>query len=437
MRARIDLGKPYVITQIYLYDFNGKAPVGTSYKVDAEVSAGVYQNIVSTDLAAYKAWKRFDVSVTTSALAVETPGYVGMPEIVVYGYEENHAPVLNSISNQTMNAGTSRTLNLSASDPDYDQIQIKAVGTLPSYAKLTDIGNGTAVLVLTPKSTDVGTKSISIRATDPDGLGSTRTFSVTVNAVTVGKGVQVERQLGTTPAKMGYLEFLPGDYATTSAPYPLVLFFHGIGERGNGTTELFNVAKNGPPLLAKNGRQFPAIVISPQLPKNKGSWPTADMTEFLNYVIGTYRVDMKRIYVTGLSLGGGGAWVAARDNLNLVAAVVPICGYAATTGYDALKGLPVWAFHHEVDTTVAYSSTTGKLKQITGINPESNRPQDNQTPGYTAGFDGAKWIWALGQAAPPVAQNPILTTYEGSSHNSWSKAYNNEAMWTWLFKQTK
>lgn len=239
-----------------------------------------------------------------------------------------------------------------------------------------------------------------------------------------------------------YYEYLPEGYGTR--PFALLVFFHGIGECGDGSeTQLRKVLTHGPPKLIEGGKAFDAIVISPQLPPDaegkcdKISWSTSITVPFVDAILSKYNVDRDRIYITGLSLGGGGTWMYAKARPNLVAAIVPVCGNGSSTGSEILRGMPIWAFHYEVDPDVPYSLTTSKLQVITGTNPELNRPQDNRTPGYTGSFNGTSWVWRYGQAAPPATENPILTTYEGSSHAAWTPAYNNEAMWSWLFAQRR
>ena len=248
-------------------------------------------------------------------------------------------------------------------------------------------------------------------------------------------GTQVARPLPNA-AGLGYYEYLPAGYGAGKR-FPLIIFFHGMGERGDGNSQLSWVLRQGPPKLIANGTSFPAIVISPQLSDQVWAWRNEITTPFVDYILNNYAVDRSRIYVTGLSLGGGGTWIYAKNHPDLVAAAVPICGTESSAGYQALAGMPVWAFHSEADNVVAYSQTTSKFKVITGIDPELTRPKDNQQPGYTAGFDGTKWVWRLGQAAPPPSDNPILTTYEGADHDSWTRAYNNQAMWEWLFRQRR
>ena len=112
---------------------------------------------------------------------------------------------------------------------------------------------------------------------------------------------------------IGFLQFTPKDYG--SQKHPLIIFLHGIGERGNGTTQINSVANNGTPNLCANGATMrftvggqtsSFVVISPQLSGQYGYWPTFYVKEMIKYAKANLLIDTNRIYVTGLSLGGGG-----------------------------------------------------------------------------------------------------------------------------------
>jgi len=115
---------------------------------------------------------------------------------------------------------------------------------------------------------------------------------------------QTARRLDVTiRVEMGYLLYLPQEYATKES-WPLVLFLHGSGERGD---DLELVKKHGPPKLIGDGKAFPFIVVSPQCP-NDQSWEPIQLTALLDEVTKTQKVDQDRIYVTGLSMGGFATW---------------------------------------------------------------------------------------------------------------------------------
>lgn len=216
----------------------------------------------------------------------------------------------------------------------------------------------------------------------------------------------------------GYMEALPSRYDSTKARYPLLLFLHGVGELGNGTTDLQKAARNGtpgmiknqkfPPVFTVNNKQYSFIIISPQFKK----WPNAaDVNDMLNYAITHYRVDTSRLYVSGLSMGGGATWEFAAVYAKRVAAIVPICGASGPTDAKAeviaRSGVAVWAFHNKDDSVVTYLNSTGYISKINGFSPN------------------------------PA---PRLTVWETGGHNAWRKATDtaykedNMNMYEWMLQ---
>src|SRR5207247_5709557 len=123
--------------------------------------------------------------------------------------------------------------------------------------------------------------------------------------------------------ELGYLLYLPKDYnAKSGRRWPLMLFLQGAGERG---TNLSLVSVHGPPKLVKQGREFPFILVSPQCPADQ-RWDNDALLALLDDVIARHKVDTNRIYLTGLSMGGFGAWSLAARYPERFAAVAPICG---------------------------------------------------------------------------------------------------------------
>lgn len=232
-------------------------------------------------------------------------------------------------------------------------------------------------------------------------------------------------------AGLGYYEYLPAGYGDGTR-FPLIVFLHGVGERGNGSLQdLPRVLKNGPPKLIEGGQDFPAIVISPQVPTSQQHWAAAVTTPFVRYLLTHYDVDLERVYITGLSLGGEGTWIYAKSNPTIPAAIVPICGPKFGTGYDALSGLPIWVFHRVGDPTVSINHSVNLLEEVTAVTPAP------VVAGSTGYFGGTSWTWRTGQAAPLAGENPTFTVYTGSGHDAWTAAYNNQAMWSWLFAQRR
>ena len=222
----------------------------------------------------------------------------------------------------------------------------------------------------------------------------------------------------TSPSVTAYYEYLPADYNSNSNKYPVVIFLHGIGEKGPNTTDIatlqaniYKVAKLGPPMYVKNGTQFPFILIAPQLKDNYALWTSSYVMDVIKYVKTYLRIDERRIYLTGLSMGGGGTWATVQDNAKVFAAVAPVCG-----GYNTPKAInianedvPVWAFHGDKDTVVPMSKTVNMVNAINAYNPS------------------------------PLAK---LTIYAGVAHDAWKYAYkpdhtvHNPNVYEWLLKYT-
>jgi predicted peptidase len=171
---------------------------------------------------------------------------------------------------------------------------------------------------------------------------------------------------------IGFLEFRPADYGTQL--HPLIIFLHGRGERGNGSYELQTVTANGIPRYCAagasmrfmhDGKASSFVVLSPQLSKQFGSWPVFYVTEMIKYAKENLQIDTNRIYITGLSLGGGGVWSAISYLPELTvtfAAAAPVCGVQEMNDANfcktvAANHIPIWAFHSYDDNVVPVNST--------------------------------------------------------------------------------
>jgi predicted peptidase len=212
----------------------------------------------------------------------------------------------------------------------------------------------------------------------------------------------------------GFYKAIPAHYNSTTKKYPLLIFLHGSGETGNGTTDLPKVLNNAVPNLIKN-QTFPAsfvsgdknysfIVISPQF---KG-WPSpADVNAVIGYSIDNFRIDETRIYVTGLSMGGGATWDYAALYARKIAAIVSICGASAPNMGKAKNiadsNLPVWAFHNENDNTVPVNSTKDYISMINSFN---STPPAKMTLWPTGGHNA----WT--KATDPTYKEDNINMYE-------------------------
>ena len=217
------------------------------------------------------------------------------------------------------------------------------------------------------------------------------------------------------PDGLKYLLYLPAGYARAGKTWPLVLFLHGAGERGDN---LKLVRKHGPPKLIAAGREFPFIVVSPQCPR--GQWWSPGLTKaLLGDIQATCAVDLDRVYVTGLSMGGFGTWALAVDQPHRFAAIAPICGMGDPGKAAAIKHLPMWVFHGAKDPVVPIKGGK-KFRGGTGIRTASLRGSQDMVDAVRAA--GGK---------------PKFTVYPNARHDSWTKTYDNDELYTWLLKQRR
>jgi predicted peptidase len=203
--------------------------------------------------------------------------------------------------------------------------------------------------------------------------------------------------------KVGYRYLLaePEGYATDNAKaWPLIVFLHGAGERGD---DLSLVAKHGPPKLIHAGQKIAAIIASPQCLPDQ-IWNPHGVQALVDQVKKTHRVDAARVYLTGLSMGGFGTWETAIEYPGTFAALVPICGGTGIRylGAERIKHVPQWIFHGGKDTVVPTEF--------------SQKMHDK--------------LKALGA-------DVRFTIYPDAAHDSWTAAYEDPALWTWLFQQVR
>jgi len=205
-----------------------------------------------------------------------------------------------------------------------------------------------------------------------------------------------------------YLSYVPKDYNEKDGKrWPLMLFLHGAGERG---TNVQRVAIHGPPKLAKQGKEFPFIIIAPQCPEGD-RWHDDALLELLAHAMREYAVDTNRVYLTGLSMGGFGTWKLGVAHPEMFAAIVPICGGGETidvllAGRErgaALKSLPVWAFHGAKDPVVSLEESERMVNALKKL--------------------GGKEV--------------KLTVYPEAQHDSWTETYNNPELYEWLLKHAR
>lgn len=193
-----------------------------------------------------------------------------------------------------------------------------------------------------------------------------------------------------------YLLFTPSNTdLVENGKLPLIVFLHGAGERGDS---LDLVKVHGPPMLVDRDKDFPFMVLSPQCAG--GGWWEADKLDMLiDEVVKNHAVDVNRIYLTGLSMGGYGSWDLAQHRPDRFAAVAPICGGSRMNAFMAskMKAVPTWTFHGAMDSVVPLEGTTRIVK-------------------------------ALKDAGADVQ----YTIYPMAGHNSWTETYDNPDLYTWF-----
>ena len=217
---------------------------------------------------------------------------------------------------------------------------------------------------------------------------------------------------------LNYRLLEPSNFSRTKN-YPLVIFLHGAGERGNDNEA--QLIHGSYLFLDKSNRQkFPAFVVFPQCPEenswaNLNDWkgPDIKMLEetgdqmklvfgLLDMLKENLPIDETRIYLSGLSMGGYGTLDAIMRRPDEFAAALPICGGGDTSKAASISHIPTWIFHGAIDSVVPVELSRRMYKAIKEA-------------------DG----------------NVKYSEYEGVDHNSWDNAFAEEDYLSWMFSQRK
>ncbi len=200
--------------------------------------------------------------------------------------------------------------------------------------------------------------------------------------------------------------YVPPEYTPTKA-WPVILFLHGSGERGSDG--LLQTDVGIARAIRRDRSRVPAIVVMPQCPA-KEQWsgpPGLAALRCLEATTREYTCDLSRIYITGLSLGGNGAWMLSAAAPNVFAAAAPICGFTGAERADevatAVKDLPIWIFHGDQDTAVPVEESRHMAALL----------RANQAPSVK------------------------YTEYAGGGHGIWDRVYEDPEFWNWLFAQRR
>ncbi len=170
-----------------------------------------------------------------------------------------------------------------------------------------------------------------------------------------------------------YLLLLPKDYKPSGRKWPVLLYLHGAGDRG----ENLDLVKRTPAVqIAENTPDFPFIFLAPQEPDIDRSWISPAQVDavlhILDHVLATLNADPDRVYLTGISMGGWGTWYIASNFPSRFSAIAPLCGFPETRwATPALAQVPTWTFQGTKDTVVSPADTENMVAalQKLGGNP--------------------------------------------------------------------
>lgn len=197
--------------------------------------------------------------------------------------------------------------------------------------------------------------------------------------------------------QLNYLLNIPADI---KAKKPLIVFLHGSGEKGN---DLEKVKIHGPFKYLKTN-SIDAYVLAPQCPEGE-YWDSETLYRLVQKVVKENNVDQNRIYLTGLSMGGWGAWNLAFAHPEIFAALVPVCGFVDRVPMlenCKIKDIPTRIFHGLLDDVVDVSYSTTIYKKL-----------------------------------KPCSKDITLTIFDDANHDSWTRVYDNSAIYDWMLQQKK
>ena len=196
-----------------------------------------------------------------------------------------------------------------------------------------------------------------------------------------------------------YLLFLPEGYGKTEKHWPLILYLHGYGQRGD---DLEQIKVNGLAGKIETDKSLPFVIVSPQCPENREWWSDDVVINLLDHIIANYDIDERRVYLTGLSMGGFETWRLACEYPDRFAAIAPICGGGEPLATESIKDIPIWAFHGANDDVVPLIRS---IEMVDAVNK----------------FGG----------------DAKLTIYPGAHHESWEQTYANEELYEWFLKHSR
>lgn len=233
----------------------------------------------------------------------------------------------------------------------------------------------------------------------------------------------LNRSLTIAGVKYRYMVHVPAEWSAKQK-WPVILSLHGAGERG--ADGLFAIENGLGRAIRRDVNAFPFIAVFPQCPTS-ATWSDKTVQEMamaaLEASIREFSGDRRRVYLTGLSMGGYGTWEIAMRYPGRFAALAPVCG-----GLRAPAGYP---------------EIHSRLVAMSSANPYAD----------AAKRMGAVRVWIFHGARDPVVPveesrrmaealraagaNVRYTEYPDASHNSWDRAYAEPELVKWLLEQRK
>lgn len=247
-----------------------------------------------------------------------------------------------------------------------------------------------------------GLAPCQIQAEEP-AAGKQVAAEVQVERVSTIKTDDAPEKKITETVTVKFWLFLPEGYEAakddaSAKKWPLLLFLHGSGERGN---DLDKVKVHGPPkIVAADASKIPMIVISPQCQSDR-RWSPSQLVQLVDQVAAKYNADSKRLYITGLSMGGYGTWNILADYPGKFAAAIPICGGGDPKLVDKMKGTPIWVFHGAKDQAVKLERSEEMVNALKKLDADIK-----------------------------------LTVYPEAGHDSWTVTYDNPEVYQWLLEKS-
>ncbi len=356
------------------------------------------------------------------------------------------APVLNDLKVLvTFGGGTAMVPSFAPDIFDYSlsvQGDISTVGIVtasdPAAQYKIQVNNKNMYAGITSKvDLAVGDNTINVAVTD--ARHATSVYTVHVNRENtqpvVDKFLKLSFADTATGITMGYRLFVPDGYDPAKSS-PLVMFLHGAGEMGSDN-EIQLVANQGAAVWAKPEQQarHPCFVLAPQCPLDPSADPARanygkigwtslipngfgdpyktrpeleTAFDILKSVSKKYSIDKKRIYCTGVSMGGFGTWAIAISHPDTFAALVVIAGGGDPARLATVAHIPSWIFHAVKDPIVSIRFAEITLQALTSV------------VGRTKYTEYSEDVY-----------------FYPAAHQSWIPAYANAEMREWLFQQSR